>query len=91
MKDRIPETKDGLQFKEVGQEWFIYDHQDDKVHVLNHSASIILKLCDGKHMVGEIEEALKGEFPEVPTDKLQNDLLSAIEELRNKGLVRIRP
>ena len=89
MNDRKPESKDGLQFKEVGQEWFVYDPQDDKVHVLNYTASVILKLCDGTRLVGEIEDALRVEFPDAPADRLQKDLLGAIKELQDKGLVRV--
>ncbi len=87
MNDLVPEARDGLRMREVGEEIFIYDARDDMVHVLNSTAAMILKLCDGSRRVADILHSLRSTFPDLAMSRLEEDLASTIKELERKGLV----
>ena len=66
----------------------VYDPRARKVYLLNPTAALIFRLCDGKHDFESLEREL-GEGFELPQDRnVRSDIRDAIQSLREKGLLR---
>lgn len=55
-----PVAAPSLQVREVDGEVVVYDTASKKIHVLNASAGLVLRLCDGAHSVPTIATRLGG-------------------------------
>jgi hypothetical protein len=51
-----PKAKDGLELVEAPDGLVVYDEGTDRVHHLNQTAAVILRLCDGTQTVKEITD-----------------------------------
>jgi len=45
---RMPKTKEGLSFHDVGKEVIVYDSEQEMAYCLNPTAAQVIKLCDGE-------------------------------------------
>ena len=83
---RKPQVTDNLEINESTDGYVIYDPTRDKVHFLNHTAAIILELCNGDNSVEEIIELLSKAYnvPELPIAEIQ----TYIDNLYKEGLLQ---
>ena len=65
--------------REIDGNFTIYDHENDRVMVLNDTASAIWRLCDGRSGSAIVEE-LTSEFAADPGE-IERDVASVLEEL----------
>jgi hypothetical protein len=86
--ERYPVTRKDLQLQDLGVELMIYDPKNDSAHVLNHTAMVIFKLCDGKHNLKEIASEVKDKFKVADDYNISRDIISFIEEFKDKGLLQ---
>ncbi len=63
---RHPRGRDGLVFRPVGEEWVVWDPEQDELHVLNLTSAMIWRLCDGTASVEAMVEALADTLPDAP-------------------------
>ena len=81
-----PQQKTGLKIKEIGGETLLIDGED--IHVLNPTAALIWKLCDGAHTPADMAAALAAEY-EIPADHdLNADIERTLSDFRSKGLIK---
>lgn len=57
-RPRPPKRVSGLDVTPVEDGFLIYQASRDRVHHLNHTALLVLELCDGKSSAESIAEAL---------------------------------
>ena len=85
MQDR-PKKSDGLEIDEVEDGFVVYQRDRARVHYLNHTAKLILELCDGTltaaQIAGLIEEAFS--LPQPPRQEVDD----ALAKLETEGLVQ---
>lgn len=75
----------GALAREIDGNFTIYDKQNDRVTVLNDSASAIWRLCDGR--VGSaIADELTTTFAASPGE-IERDVISVLEQLTARGLL----
>jgi hypothetical protein len=76
---------DGLEINQVADGYVVYQPSRDQVHYLNHTAAVILELCDGVTTLDEIAEVLRESYalPERP----MQEVLDCVAELRSGGLL----
>jgi Coenzyme PQQ synthesis protein D (PqqD) len=89
----MPEQADGLPIRAPDLEInvmhdgvVIYQRDHKKIHYLNHTAGLLLELCDGQHRPAELA-TIVGEaygLAEPPHD----DVAHCLQDLRTKELVR---
>ena len=84
MTDR-PVRANGIEINPVPEGYVVYDPQRDRVHELNHTAALVLELCNGDNTSEDIVRMLQaayelGEPPEAETR-------ACIAQLREEGLV----
>lgn len=81
-----PTRLDEIDIFESGDGYVVYDPARDRVHFLNHTAAIVLQVCDGKMTDAEIARLLQRcyELPEPP----EAETAQCLDQLREEGLVR---
>jgi hypothetical protein len=67
-----PKLASGIEINKVADGYIVYQAMQDRVHYLNHTATIILELCNGRNSRAEIAELLQTgyELPEPPVDEV---------------------
>jgi len=80
-----PKRIDGVTLEEVADGFIVHQPEKERVHYLNHTAAMILEMCNGRITTGEIAQALQEIYAlsEVPTQEVDQCLL----DLRKQGLV----
>ena len=76
-----PEQYPNLKIFESDDGYIVYHRERDRVHFLNHTAVLILELCNGKNSVDKMVEMLKKGYgldssPEHEIHKLLNSFES---------------
>lgn len=51
-----PRSREGLRVFEAEDGYVVYDKERDRVHFLNHTAALVLELCNGRHGRAELAE-----------------------------------
>ena len=72
--------------RNLGAETFLYTNEMGAVHVLNGTARLIWDLCDGRHTLADIEQAVRAQFAVGENYDLYPDIRRAIAALLEKGL-----
>jgi hypothetical protein len=80
-----PTRADGIEVNPVPEGYVVYDPGRDRVHQLNHTAALILELCNGENTTEEIVRVLQiaYELEESP----EAEALACLDQLREEGLV----
>ncbi len=81
-----PTARPDLELEEAADGYVVFDEDADRVHYLNHTAALVLELCNGSNstdvIVGLLQRAY--ELPEPP----ERETLDCLDQLRDQGLVR---
>lgn len=71
---------------EVDGEISLYNPTNEQVTILNGTASDVWLLCDGEHTRDEIVSLLASSY-EVDEDQIRDEVVDAIEEFQDAGLL----
>jgi hypothetical protein len=84
MSDR-PSRVNDIDVVEVADGFVVYHPARDRVHFFNHTAAIVLTLCDGSKSDEEIAALVQRcyELPQTP----QAEVEECLSQLREEGLV----
>jgi hypothetical protein len=84
MSDR-PSRVNDIDVVEVADGFVVYHPARDRVHFFNHTAAIVLTLCDGTKNDAEIASLVQRcyELPQLP----QAEVAECLGQLREEGLV----
>lgn len=76
-----PKAKPKLDISETEEGYVVFQPELDRVHYLNHSAVLVLELCDGTHSGAEIAALVQQAYSlsEPPTAKV-NELLGSLSQ-----------
>jgi Coenzyme PQQ synthesis protein D (PqqD). len=77
-----PRQADGLEINEAANGYVIFDSGRDRIHYLNHTAVLILELCNGELSAEEIAAFLQEAYslPDAPMAEVQAYVLRLTEE-----------
>ena len=77
-----PRRTDGLKVDQVDDGFIIYQPERDRVHYLNHTAVLILELCDGRRSPADIAELVRKAYglAEPPQREVDEMLARARDE-----------
>jgi PqqD family protein of HPr-rel-A system len=82
-----PRAQDGLAVVDIDGEAVVYDHASGgQIHYLNHSAALVLDLCDGTATVRQMAEAI-AEVYEMPADDVEKQVRTVVGDLRDLGVL----
>ena len=84
MIDR-PSQVNEIVMVEVADGFVVYHPERDRVHFLNHTAAVVLKLCDGTQKDTDIAKLVQQcyELPQRP----DTEVAECVEQFREEGLV----
>ena len=70
----------------IGDEVMLCDSDNEKIHVLNHSAYAIWQLCNGENSLVDMCEKLIAKYEDSSLD-LMDDIQATIDGFIQKGLL----
>jgi len=80
-----PETASGLETSEVADGYIVYQPAADRVHYLNHTAAILLELCNGKNRVADMPELMRLAF-DLSSPPIE-EVRECLDQLIREGLI----
>ncbi len=83
-----PRSTDLYEGRDLGDEYLFYDGDSDSVHVLNGTAREIYLLCDGKHSVDQLVEAVLERY-EIDEATAREDVEATLERLIELGMLQL--
>jgi PqqD family protein of HPr-rel-A system len=80
-----PARVDDIDVVEVADGFVVYHPARDRVHFFNHTAAVVLELCDGTKSDEEIASLVQRcyELPDPP----EAEIADCLAQLREEGLV----
>lgn len=87
MTEYRPKKKSRLLHGEMSEDAVLYDEETKEIHVLNPTAFLVWKLCDGGHSVEDIEQAVKREFSTRAGQEIAEDIQKIVDTFKDKGLL----
>jgi hypothetical protein len=72
-----------LEIQDAGEDVLVHDRTRGKIHVLNQTAGVVLRACDGKTPLRSIAER----FDASRADEIERDIKSVIAEFSKLGLI----
>jgi hypothetical protein len=81
----LPAQVDDIDLVEVADGFVVYHPARDRVHFFNHTAAVVLELCDGTRSDADIAGLVQRcyELPERP----DAEIAQCLSQLREEGLV----
>lgn len=76
----------GLEINEVADGLVVYQGTDERVHYLNHTASVVFELCTGENTEGEIASLLGNAFDLATAPEVE--VQACLTHLREQGIIR---
>ena len=87
-REGAPKGRADVVFRQLDDEWVLFDPRSEQLHVLNLSAALVWTHCDGQIGADAIAEAVATAFePRVPTAQARRDVDDALERFRHAGLL----
>jgi hypothetical protein len=80
-----PKLASGIEINKVADGYVVYQATQDRVHYLNHTATIILELCNGQNSLTEIAGLLQAAY-ELPARPLE-EVTACLNQLTDEGLI----
>jgi PqqD family protein of HPr-rel-A system len=84
-----PARSHAIDINPVADGYVVYDPDSDLVHYLNHTAAMVLELCDGQSSAAQITALLQEMFADA--EDVQASVETCIGQLRGLGLVQPQP
>jgi PqqD family protein of HPr-rel-A system len=81
-----PRAREDVMFRQVDDEWVVFDPAANQLHVLNLSAALVWSHCTGDFSPHEIARALEDAYG-LEGERAQADVRAAIERFRGAGLL----
>jgi hypothetical protein len=83
-----PRVRDDVVFRELDQEWVVFDPATRRMHALNLTAALVWEHCAGDLTVAQIAEAVRAAFAEAPdADAVGHDVEEVLARFRLEGLL----
>jgi coenzyme PQQ synthesis protein D (PqqD) len=81
----LPKLVAGLEINKVADGYIVYQPARDRVHYLNHTATIVLELCNGQNSPSEIAGLLQSAY-DLPAPP-ETEVAACLLQLRSEELV----
>ncbi len=81
-----PKVRQDLAIVELDGEAVIYDENDNTIHHLNPTATIVLSMCDGTSTIKEFSMEIAEAFS-MPPDEIERQVRSLLRDFRKMRLL----
>jgi hypothetical protein len=83
-----PVRKLDISIKDLGGETLLFNTDEEAIHILNPTAQLIWKFCDGTHTVTDIEQAIRTNFSVPDGQDVAADIQRTLAVFTDKGLLQ---
>jgi len=84
----LPKTRTDVIFRQLDDDWVLFDPRSDQLHVLNLSAAVVWAHCDGLTDLDALAGALIGAFEaDLSHAQARLDAEAAVARFREAGLL----
>lgn len=81
-------ARENVVYRQVDDEWVLYDPVSEKMHVLNVTAGLIWNHLDGTQTFDDLVSLVHEAFdPPAPTDVARRDVRAVLEQFFSAGLM----
>jgi hypothetical protein len=80
-----PKLATGVEINKVADGYIVYQPDRDRVHYLNHTATVVLELCNGENSPQAIADLLRSMY-ELQAPPLE-EVATCLRQLTDEGLV----
>lgn len=85
---RRPSSRSDIVFRELADEWVLFDPDGRRLHVMNLTAALVWSHCTGEHSFEQIVSAVRDAFEDPPArDRTEDDVREALETFVRKDLL----
>lgn len=85
---RCPKARDDVVFRQLDDEWVLFDPRGEQLHVLNLMAALVWAHCTGDNTSEEIADALASAFElPVPQQQVLDDVAAAVGRFQETGVL----
>jgi len=78
---------DGVSSREVGESTFLIDPRHDRIHQLNALGAAAWRQLAAPVSAAELIEAFHIAFPDVPRERIEQDVVALLDELLAADLI----
>lgn len=83
-----PKARADVVFRQLDDEWVLYDPISNRMHVLNLTASLVWVYCTGSMTLEEIGSEIRGAYGDSkPADLVTGDVADAVSLFEQEGLL----
>ena len=83
-----PRAREDLVFRQLDDEWVVFDPETERLHVLNITSSLVWAHCTGEYTFDDIVKEVAGAFSDpVDPERVASDVESALSEFSKAGLL----
>ena len=83
-----PKARGDVVFRQLDEEWVIFDPAADRLHALNLTAALVWSHCTGELDVSQIADAVGGAFdPPVDHATVLPDVQATLNRFSEEGLL----
>ena len=85
---RLPAARPDVVFRELTEEWVLFDPVSQLMHVLNLTGAIVWAACDGETSLNDLMVEMDQAFAPPPEpEALLGDIHETVERFRSEGLL----
>ena len=85
-REQRPLARGDITVQVIGEEVMLHDGGSDSIHVLNHSAYAVWKLCNGENTTEDMFAKLSAQYPNAGGELL-DDIKTILQEFNQKMLL----
>jgi hypothetical protein len=83
-----PRARDDVVFRQLDEEWVLFDPVADRLHTLNLTAAFVWAHLSGEATVEEVAASVSRAFDQrVSADEVLPDVLEAVGRFQQEGLL----
>lgn len=76
-----------MVFRQLSDDWVIFDPVANQIHVLNLSAALVWTSCDGTRALDEIVGEVAASFVDASPEAVRGDVEAALQRFGSEGLL----
>lgn len=81
-----PQAREDVLFRQVDDDWVVFDPAANQLHVLNLPAALIWSHCTGESTPAQIAESLRLAYG-IDAERAGGDVEATLERFREAGLL----
>ena len=82
-----PRVRPDVIFRQLSDDWVIFDPVSNQIHVLNLSAALVWASCDGTRGLDDIVRGVAASYDGTTEDAVRSDVEAALDRFGLEGLL----